>query len=190
MKLNERPPDSVLVGGKKYKVDFDFSTILTVFDVYKDDDLTEADKLELAVSLLFRRSFLQRRVRHKAEFVDAVFNVISGGKKGDGKRVIDFSQDAELIYAAFRQVYGIDLHHCRMHWLVFVALLGALPDNTRLSEVIQIRVKPFPTPNKHNGEEIAQLARLKNIYKIKTAPEEETQNFQNGLMSIVKRFGG
>ena len=74
--------------------------------------------------------------------------------KDSGPRVMDFHQDAALILAAFRQAYGIDLYHeqGRLHWLEFLALLSGIPQNTRLSEVMEIRACKVPPATKNNHE--------------------------------------
>ena len=42
-------------------------------------------------------------------------------------RGFDFAVDGALIWAAFLQVYRIDLHTARLHWWDFMALFRALP---------------------------------------------------------------
>ena len=69
---------------------------------------------------------------------------ISGGQKGSGQSdqiVFDFNIDAGRVYAAFRQVYGLDLRQEQMHWWIFLELFRALPEGTQLSKVIEIRAK-------------------------------------------------
>ena len=111
-------------------------------------------------------------------------------KKNTGKpqKAFDFLQDAQYIYAAFLQVYGIDLfeQQGRLHWWKFNALLQALPDDTKFTQIVQIRLRPMPNPNKHNAEERAQLARLKMQYQLKISEEERQQNLQDGLAKIVR----
>ena len=55
--------------------------------------------------------------------------------------LIDFEQDAEYIYASFLQAYGINLlkSQNRLTWTEFKALLNALPDNTIMQQIIEIR---------------------------------------------------
>ena len=56
-------------------------------------------------------------------------------------QLIDFEQDAEYIYASFLQAYGINLLKVqnKLTWTEFKALLNALPDNTIMQQIIEIR---------------------------------------------------
>lgn len=102
-------------------------------------------------------------------------------------RSFDFIQDSDLIYAAFWQTYGIDLDAMRgkLHWWKFNALLGGLPSNTRFVEVVQIRLRELPKPNKHNHKEIQELLRLKQEFALKISEEERQQNLQAGFQKMA-----
>ncbi len=55
-------------------------------------------------------------------------------------KTYDFEHDAQLIYAAFLQTYGIDLIKYRgLHWWCFRALLNALTDDNKFMKVIGYR---------------------------------------------------
>ena len=49
---------------------------------------------------------------------------------------LDYDIDADYIYAAFMQGYGIDLMEEGLHWHKFLALWAALPDDTAMSKII------------------------------------------------------
>lgn len=67
-----------------------------------------------------------------------------------GEKVIDFDVDAEYIYAAFFEQYGIDLIDTPLHWHKFLALLHGLHD-TKLNSIIEIRLfAPDGTNNDYN----------------------------------------
>ena len=53
--------------------------------------------------------------------------------------VLDFAIDADYIYAAFMEQYGIDLLTARLHWYSFNALLHGLHD-TELNNIINARL--------------------------------------------------
>ena len=55
-----------------------------------------------------------------------------------GPRVVDYDIDADLIWAAVLQVYGIDLAEKEIHWHKVRAMLSALP-GSRLEEVMGYR---------------------------------------------------
>ena len=59
------------------------------------------------------------------------------GSEG-GPRVVDYDIDADLIWSAVLQVYGIDLTEREIHWHKVRAMLAALP-GSRLEEVMGYR---------------------------------------------------
>ncbi len=62
----------------------------------------------------------------------------SGGS-ASGEIAFDYACDADYIVAAFQQAYGIDLTTARVHWWRFRALFRALPEETVLRKIMDIR---------------------------------------------------
>lgn len=60
------------------------------------------------------------------------------GATGSADVLEDFSIDADYIFAAFYEQYGIDLFKEELHWHKFVALYRGLHD-TKLNEIIGAR---------------------------------------------------
>lgn len=55
-------------------------------------------------------------------------------------QLLSYEQDHALIVSAFRQAYGIGLSELKnLHWWEFMALLSGVPEDTKLSGVINIR---------------------------------------------------
>ena len=56
------------------------------------------------------------------------------------KQLYSFEQDAECIYSAFREVYGINLQTIPyMHWWEFQTLFAGLPEKTEIKQRIMYR---------------------------------------------------
>lgn len=132
--------------------------------------------------------YLLRKPSADPGLLQAVSAVLFPPAKTTHQKSMDFVQDGPLIFAAFMQAYGIDLNEQRgkLHWWKFTALLHGLPSNTRLMEVVQIRTKPMPKPTKHNAQERAQLARLKQEYALQLTAEEREQQLQEGLRGMAQ----
>ena len=109
-----------------------------------------------------------------------------GACRRDGPPVMSLIQDAPLIHAAFRQAYGIDLHKVDLPWETFCLLLSGLPENTRFCEVVAIRARPIPQPDKHNGKYIEELLKAKASVALELSPEQQESSFQTGLNSLAK----
>lgn len=89
------------------------------------------------------------------------------------RRVYDFEQDADRIYAAFRQVYGVDLQGEPLHWWAFRAMLFALPDSCLQGKIMGYRATDT---SKLKGAEKKRIQRLQQIYAIKTGTPEDTMS--------------
>lgn len=178
MKLYERLPSSVMVGKKRVRLDLDFRNVLRMLETLQRDDLMPEAREWLAVRCVCRKP-----VKGTLSAVrELLFR--QEPKKKDTKKVTSFEQDADLIRAAFLQVYGIDLWTAKLHWLRFTELLSGIPDGTRYSEVIGIRVREMPAPTKYNAKEREWLAKAKASVALKLSEKEIEDNYQRGVQDV------
>lgn len=84
---------------------------------------------------------------------------------GGGKAALfDFSQDADLLYAAFYEQYGIDLLKTDLHWVQFLALFYGL-HGTKLNDVMGYR--------SYEGFKNRDLARLRDAWALEVQDSAE-----------------
>lgn len=181
MKLQDRLPDRVCVDGKTYRADLDFRNVLRLLDVLARDDLLPGARVYLALKCVMRRP-----PRHGEAVLNALRQMLfpENGAQGDGQKLTDFEQDADVIRAAFLQAYHIDLWHDRLHWIEFRSLLSALPEGSRYSEILSIRARPMPSPTKYNIEEREWLAKAKALYQIKMTDREEADSYARSVQNV------
>ena len=191
MKLYERLPDSVTVDGKRYKVNLDFRNVMRMLETLDREDIIPDARIWLAGKCVCKHP--------RPGVVAAVLKLLFGEEttQGTGEKVTDWEQDANLIRAAFRQEYGINLWRDKLHWLEFVGLLQALPEGNKYTQIIEIRTRPMPKANKYNFEERDALARAKMAVALKSDEkaqarkyDRDVQNIFAGLMGMVKQNGG
>ena len=144
----------VIYNGRKIRLDISFGNILRVYDVFKDDFLTDSEKAEFALALL-----VKNRKLPDIRALDVIFReqIETYGKKSTNNlRVVDFRQDSAYIYSSFLMDYGIDLteQYDKLHWQKFIALFQGLSEHTKMREVMSIRARPVPKPDKYNQEYI------------------------------------
>lgn len=185
MKLYEPFVMSVEYNGRAYRLAPWFDRVLRAYDILADKTYTDAERLDIALSLLVRGKYPL-----DAGLLNAIFDALSVFKdRGGGvdKKCFDFAQDAPYIYAAFRQVYGIDLYNeCgRLHWQAFIAMFLSLPADTKIMEIIGIRTRKIPRPTQYNAEERVELMRQKAIYALELSEEEREANLQRGLRNMA-----
>lgn len=180
MKLQDRLPSGVTVGGRFYRLDFDFRNVLRMMETLSRDDLMPEAREYNALLCLTKRP------RNVHKVLDAVrATLFQKPPKTDAQRVTDFVQDAGLIRAAFRQAYNIDLYREKMHWIEFSELLNAIPEGNRYSEVVGIRARPIPAPTKWNADERAWLMKAKADVAIRMTDEEQAKVYEQGVANLA-----
>lgn len=181
MKLYDRLPDRVEASGRRYKVDLDFRNVLRMMEVMGRDDLIPQARDWLALKCIMRRP-----PKHPAPLLAAVRALLFPARKGgdDGKRLTSFEQDADLIRAAFRQAYRIDLYRDKLHWMEFSALLAALPEGSRYSDVLGIRARPMPAATKYNQQEREWLAKAKAAVALEMDEKERAKAYEQGVKAL------
>lgn len=183
MKLFERLPDSVVYKKKTYRLNLSFDRVLQFFDI-QEQPFSDEEKLDLALFL-----FVKTRHKNDPYLLQSVLNLIFDKKhQADQKKSFDFVQDAKYIYSSFMQAYNIDLfdQQNKLHWWKFVALLNGLPADTRLMEIIRIRLQPLPEPNKHNAELIKSMIAQKAAVRLEMTEEERQKSVQESLGRMVR----
>lgn len=155
-------PNTVTVGGRAFPINTDFRTWLRferemksanredfTFDasfIFPDEKPSFVPIPEL---LAFARpqNELPRRMPHQSDEI-----------------VLDYDLDSDLIYAAFRECYGIDLFKEDMHWHIFLALLRGISESCRLSKVMGYRVYEKRTDKTDPYEELQRAWRIMPEY--------------------------
>lgn len=89
---------------------------------------------------------------------------ISGSGNGTRAPCFSWTYDAPFVIGAFRQVYGIDLTTCDMHWYTFFALFQALPDDTPLKQRMALRqTRPAEIKDKERRKQIVKAQQAISI---------------------------
>lgn len=133
-----RLPETVECGGKEYPINTDFRVILLALKLMSDPNIMPRNRRALLAGILFPGCV-------PPDPWGAVQVFLHRGRtdapEGGGVRDFDYEQDAEEIYAAFMQVYGIDLIDVEhMHWWKFCALLdGVFACDNALSNKVRMR---------------------------------------------------
>ncbi len=195
MKLTDRLPDSVTVNGRRYPCDFDFRNVLNMMDTLENRNLIHGARIYNALRCVMKRVPRDAEAALKC-VTEVLFQRDETRQKSPKNPVISLRQDADMIRAAFRQAYGIDLWTAKLHYITFVELLSNLPEGCRYSEVVSIRAREIPAPNKYNAKERENLMRLKLQYAIHLTEEEQEVQYNNdvsnifrGLMAIAEQGG-
>lgn len=159
--------------GKKYCLDLAYDTVLNVQRMYREALLDNADMLveNLRLFGISERDISRLTWRSRGDLAEQIYHEkieLRQRSRTGGKKLFDFDEDGEYIYASFRQAYGIDLieEQGKLLWKPFVALFQGLPDGTKIREVMKIRGMEIPSYNGKNGKSIQEIMELKSYYAL------------------------
>ena len=187
MKLTDNLPYEVYTLGKTWRLNPAWHRVLRALDFLADERLYPQVREEAALLLLLR-SPLPHKNTHQQLLLKESMKLLVGESKGEGgAQVISLTQDAALIRTAFLQAYGIDLNADRtLHWWTFRELLANLPADTRMAEVISIRTRPLPPPNKYNAAARRALQEAKARCAIQLTEQERQKNYRNSTQNMAE----
>lgn len=165
-------PESIDVNGTEYPIRADFRTWVRVDSVIQDGAIPEDLKLPVICRIIGLNPL------DISQDQRGLWSAITGfylcGKepresfaKTNGRQGYRFDYDMDMIYAAFRQQYNINLLQADLHWFEFKALFNALNDDTMIVKIIGYRTRDL---SGLKGEEKTQAQRLERFYRL---PDEE-----------------
>ncbi|AST83389.1 Gp15 family bacteriophage protein [Latilactobacillus sakei] len=180
-KLNDPLNDYVTINDEEHPIYMAFDNVMSALETFDDKELSESDRLYIFLGVmlhdydqeLISALDFETQVDVGKQIIDQINSEpienqpvdLEGNPmpqpKRDGEQLVSFLFDAKYIYAAFMQAYGIDLieQQGSLHWSKFSALLNALPDNTLMRQIIDIR--------KTDLSEIKDKDEKKRIKKLK-----------------------
>lgn len=175
-------PESLKISGKEYLINSGFRTVLECNRILEETPDLPEDNLLRILKLFYREG---PRDVWTEEFVNQMFWFFSCGREKEtkrfprkiagvnGKKPFDFVKDADLIYAAFMQQYGIDLNTQDMHWWKFMTLLENISADTRLAKVIEYRT--IDVSNKNLTKEEVKFYKAMQTYYGLEGPKQVSE---------------
>ncbi|MDU5099726.1 MAG: bacteriophage Gp15 family protein [Peptoniphilus grossensis] len=183
--LIDGAPKEIYVDSLKYNINYDFRYGLLFEELMNDKSISDSEKFYLAIKLYLDNQY----VENYEEAITQIFNFYLCGekpnqKKGSKKRqnpVFSYEEDAGLIFAAFKEVYNIDLVEDKIHWWKFRALFDALPESCQFRKVVGYRA--IEIKNEMSNSEKNFYKEMKRIYALedKRTLEEKEADFANAL---------
>ena len=154
-------PETVTVSGKRYRIRTSFKYWLRFLELVEQDDKNP---------YVFDFLYVDKKPSDRIKGFSALLGFCTPASllprltsSDTGGKVVDYQIDAEYIYAAFYELYGIDLIEADMHWYKFQALFKGLHD-TKLNEIIGYRL--FTPPNGKKSEYDRDMEKLKRAWAL------------------------
>ena len=134
--------NEIEISGRSYPVRTDFRTILEIFTMLDDPDLTDADKTEALLQMFYveRPPDAEEAILAFTDFVDPRRAAKSSATHNI--RIIDWQQDFDLMVAPINHILG---YECRavdyLHWRTFLSAYLEIPPESVFARVLRIREK-------------------------------------------------
>lgn len=144
----------------------DFKQVLKFFRVVASD-LDDEEKTEKIIGLFFESSVPRDAWREILLFIEPGTEFDDDGTPVEGSggaKYFDWNVDAGRVFAAFWQVYGIDLRSASFHWWTFRELFEGLPTGTKLADVVDIRTREVKSTD--SPEYRKTIRRLQDKYSL------------------------
>lgn len=177
-------PSTIEVEGKSYEIQTDFQYFIMFSNKIKNGtrELKEYDFL-----------YTNKIPYNRLEGYKQLYNFAYPHKQlprhldedNSDEIILDYEQDADLIYSAFQEKYNIDLidEDLCLHWYKFQALLTGL-QNTKLNEVMKYR--SYKANAKDPQEYRKQMQKLKQMWEIVPELSEEEKKAVEDFYSKLK----
>lgn len=186
--LTDRLPDALVIAGVRYPLYTDFRRWVLVVELFSDELVDVGIQVNCAAKLIFRGENPVKAGRTAEFYRSLVHGILWFASCGRGVRhpsakssvpgkptepVFDFSFDADKIFAAFWQTYGIDLCDpaVNLHFWKFMALLRNLPKETEFMQTVALR--RTDTSKIGDDELRRQVRRAKASVRIRTEADKE-----------------
>jgi hypothetical protein len=161
-------PGSVTVNGREYLLDTDFRLYFSYHRLLEYNDMNDEEKRFRAIRIFFPvNDIYDNDIDELYEILKIYFNKCEKAKaQGNEPKHFDLMIDSGRIFAAFLQVYGLDLRpgKARLDLWTFLDLLEGLPTGTKLSEVIELRGRS--TKDLKDARQITALKKLQHYYRV------------------------
>lgn len=159
-----------------FKIKTDFRQAIKFELLMQDKNIEDNEKVILALNL-----FYDEVLEPKKQLDDIVWFYLKGkdvkDNKTEGKnsqQIYSYEYDADYIFSAFLETYGIDVNIEKMHWWKFKAMFDGLNEKTKLVEIMGYRA--IDLSKIKDKEEKARYKKLKKLYQLpdmRTAEEKE-----------------
>ena len=168
-----RLPESVEVDGSLYTIHTSFKYFLRFVELLADKD---------AKPQYFDFMYKWQKPQNKENGLIALIQFCNppqelprADKEPDGEKAVDYAIDADYIFAAFMERYGIDLVESDMHWYKFQALFKGL-HGTKLNEIIGYRL--WENTGGQRDAYTRQMEKLKAAWELPLESDEEDEDLK------------
>lgn len=175
----------LMVGGKERKIRTDFRDCLNILQACADPDLEHHEKLEVMIEILYVEDIepehMEEAMKQAVWFLNCGDTIEECKNK---KRVMDWEQDEQMIFAAVNKVAGKELRTEKyIHFWTFISYFYEIGEGL-FSTVINIRTKKNKNKKfeKHESEFYKENKSLVDLRKKYSAEQQAEIDYINSLL--------
>lgn len=177
-------PNTLEVDGKEYQIRTDFRVALTIFQAFNDIELTDQEKVIVMLECLYEEfpSNSEEASKQASWFLDGG-PFTQSEKQKQTKKVMDWEQDEQLIFASVNKVAGCETRAKEyIHWWTFLGYFNEIGEGL-FSAVVNIRSKKNKGKKLDKGEQefYNDNKSIIDIKKRLTKKEQEDMDAVNKL---------
>ncbi|PEQ84181.1 hypothetical protein COJ38_21335 [Bacillus cereus] len=209
-KLTDRNRDMYHWAGVDIELNLSFDNVLKIMELFDDETISNRAKPNIALLMLIVDHNLLNQLnwQGKEKLIIDIFkdklniDLMSDKKTNEMTEiledplneeespeipVVNFTLDAEMIYASFLYDYNINLFEQQgiLQWGEFLALFNNLSEKTPMRTAIHYRTCEIPKKDKHNAEERKQIKKMKERYEL---PEAKAIREEMEYKAYLKRL--
>lgn len=171
-------PTKLSVNGKEFAINYDFKTAITIMNIFENTDLTDFEKIEVMVGILFIDDIVPCDMNEAAKIAIWFLNA---GDIGDAEpspygRLYSWEQDGRFIISAVDKVLGRSCRKANIHWWEFMSAFYEIGECTFTTIIYQRKLKKRGKQSEEDKRwwnENIHIAKLKEVYT-----DEETEALQ------------
>ncbi|HFK1685281.1 TPA: Gp15 family bacteriophage protein [Bacillus tropicus] len=207
-KLTDRSRDIYKWSGIPIELNLSFDNVLKLMELFDDSTIPIQIKPVIALNMLVVEKLLLTQLdeNQKEKLFLNVFKDKLGidlslsGKRNEKTKsnddnnshlpnipIVNFTIDAERIYASFLFDYGINLFEKQgeMQWDEFLALFNNLSEKSPMKIAMHYRTCEIPKKDKNNADERKRIKKMKELYEL---PEAKAIREAMELAAFQKRM--
>ena len=187
--LLDAVPRSVVVGGVRYAVNWQFEYMVLVELILSESGMDDSEKMARALMVFYRDELppdLGAARDALVRFYVGDAPKMGSAKAGDAEALYSYEHDGDLIFAAFWQAYGINLNRAKdLHWYEFRALLRGLGEDCLFAKAVGYRAMDLSKIK--DGEARQRYKELKGYWALPVSDAEREANER--LVEILRGDG-
>lgn len=179
-------PQSVIIDNVEYEINSNFRTSILYELLIQDYDLKDEEKVIQALQLYYPviPENIEGAIDKILWFYRCGKNIENSKSHNDTETTgsnniyYSFEYDAEYIYSAFLDQYGIDLQDIEyLHWWKFKAMFKSLKEDNEIVKIMGYRATKITKDMSKEQKDFYK--NMKKIYKLPTISKEDENKFKD-----------